>query len=169
MRISTLAALLLSLTFLLTHVAEAQYMKIEGIKGESTTDGHKEWIDLLSVSQSITRTAAQTGQTRRRGGATMSPVTVTKPIDSATPMLMRAAANGEVIPSVEIQFTSPGGRRALKYRLENVTVTSVTHQADQNETREEVAFNYEKIRFEYPKPSGENVTFMYDIKSGKSN
>ncbi len=31
------------------------FLKIDGVKGESTTDSHKDWIEILSYSHKVTR------------------------------------------------------------------------------------------------------------------
>ena len=50
----------------------AGYMKLGDIKGESVDKAHKEWINLLSVNQSLTRPMAAgiSGSTRQRASVT---------------------------------------------------------------------------------------------------
>lgn len=110
--------------------SEAGYIKIGDIKGESQDSEHKDWINLLSVSQSITRpmSSGATGSTRQRSSATFGDVVVVKEIDKSTPKLQESIATGQVYPRVELELTNPstdsGGRPYLRWELTNVQITN---------------------------------------------
>ena len=120
----------------------AGYLKIGDIKGESTDSGHKEWIDVLSVSGLETvvapRDAASGLPTGRR---TYEPVRIMKRIDKSTPLLAKRIASATPIPSMQLSF---GG---ATYDLKNVII--VGHKV--NGPNEELTLNYEEIKVTYTK------------------
>lgn len=129
----------------------ASYLKIEGIQGESTDNEHKDWIDILSMSSPLSETAAT-------GGRQHKPLTITKAVDKASPMLQRASISGKVFPKVEIHVPASdyGGSRLtyLKYELKNVTVTSYQTggSAAGDVPMEQFSLTYESIKTLEDKP-----------------
>ena len=96
-----LKALLFSITITLCLPAlSAGFIKFDGVDGESRDKDHKGWIDVLSVSHGAApRDAASglpTGKRQHR------PVTITKPIDKASPELAEALASGRALSNVTI-------------------------------------------------------------------
>ena len=158
----------------------AGYLKLGDIKGESTDDGHKDWINLLSVSQSITRAmgAGASGATRHRSSATFGDVVCVKEVDASTPKLAEAIADGKHFDKVEIDLctSSEGGKRIpyLKWELKNVRVTSysVSGATDGGQVpTEQLSFNYEEIKQTYDKLDNQNkskgkVEYNWKIEEG---
>ena len=105
----------------------AGFMKIEGIKGESTDKEHKGWIDILSVSG-----LSDQGRIREKGSGLATgkrqhkPISITKPIDKASPVLARSSG-GNGFPT-EITLSEKG----IVYHLKGVKVQSV-RRAGKNE------------------------------------
>lgn len=106
----------------------ALYIKFDGIDGESKDKAHQKWSDLLSMSWGVHKASGgATGQTRRRGVATVEDVSITKQVDKSSPKLAEAVLSGKIFPQVHIENTATySGARAtfLKYDLKNVAVTS---------------------------------------------
>lgn len=128
----------------------ASFVKFDGIKGEATAadDGHKDWINLISVSF---------GGTSRAGADMMKPprgqgpgtIRITKSSDWATTTLMRQMSSGSPMPKVTIYRALPSKTESyMKYELENVVISSFNSSgpstADHVPT-EEISLNYEKI------------------------
>ncbi len=138
----------------------AGYLKIGDIKGESVDAAHKEWINLTSISQSLTRPMASgiSGSTRQRASVTCGDVIVTKEMDSSTPKLIAAVCDGEDFKEVLIDVcTSTGGKQRVPYfqwKLKNVRVSSynVSGQSDDGGVfHETLSLNYEEISWTYDK------------------
>ena len=117
----------------------AGYVKIGDIKGESVDKDHKDWINLLSVSQSLTRP-------------------MSAGISASTPKLIQAVCDGTVFPKVQIDLcTSTGaGARVPYYQWELVNVMvsdySVSGATDGPEVpTESISLNYEEIQWTYDK------------------
>lgn len=159
----------------------AGYLQVGDIKGESTDDGHKDWINLLSVSSSITRPmgAGASGSTRHRSSATFGDVVCVKEVDASTPKLQEAIADGANFKSVKIDLctSSEGGKRIpyLQYELTNARVSSysVSGATDGSQPpTEQISFNYEEIKVTYDKLDKENkssgkVEYTWKIEEGK--
>jgi type VI secretion system secreted protein Hcp len=138
----------------------AGYLKIGDIKGESVDKDHKDWINLLSVSQSLTRpmSAGISGSTRQRASVTCGDVVCVKEMDASTPKLIQAVCDGTVFPKVQIDLcTSTGaGARVPYYQWELVNVMvsdySVSGATDGPEVpTESISLNYEEIQWTYDK------------------
>jgi len=156
------------------------YLQIGDIKGESTDDGHKDWINLLSVSNSITRPmgAGASGATRHRSSATFGDVVCVKEVDASTPKLQEAIADGTCFPKVHVDLctSSEGGKRIpyLQWELTNARVTSysVSGATDGSVVpTEQISLNYEEIKVTYDKlgkdnKSGGKVEYTWKIEEG---
>ena len=83
------------------------FIKIDGIKGESTDDKHKDEIDVLAWSWGM----SQSGTTGTGGGAagkvSFKNLTITKRTDRASPSLMLACSNGKHIKEATLTVRKP--------------------------------------------------------------
>ena len=143
----------------------ALFIKFDGIDGECNDKDHKAWSDLLSFSWGLHKAGAgATGQTRRRGVATVEDVVCTKEYDKSSPKLSESVLSGKIFPKVEIHNTATyAENRAtfLKYELKNVMVSSQSVSAagggDAVPT-ESFSLNFEVVKQTYVE---------YDAKGGK--
>lgn len=158
----------------------AGYLQVGDVKGESTDDGHKDWINLLSISSSITRPmgAGASGSTRHRSSATFGDVVCVKEVDASTPKLQEAIADGTNFKTVKIDLctSSEGGKRIpyIQYELTNARVSSysVSGATDGSQPpTEQISFNFEEIKVTYDKLDKENkskgkVEYSWKIEEG---
>lgn len=157
----------------------AGYMKIGDIKGESQDEGHKDWINLLSVSGNITRPmgAGASGSTRHRASATFGDIVCVKEVDASTPKLQEAIADGTNYAKVEIHLctSSEGGKRIpyLTWDLKNARVTSysVSGATEGGVPTEQLSLNYEEIKVTYDKLGKDNksagkVEYTWKVEEG---
>lgn len=112
------------------------FMNYEGIKGESADDGHKEWMDIGSVSWGSRRrvtSASSTKSDRESAVATISDLTITRRMDSASPALFIESVCGKG-KTVVIHMTKTGdGGGAdvyMEYTLRNALVTQYEMDAE---------------------------------------
>lgn len=135
-------------------MAVSVFMKLDGIEGESTDEGHKNEIKLNSCSFSAHNSSAynNASKTVSKGQAMMADIAFTKEADKTSVALFKACASGKVIPKATISFqTNVGDDKKidfLVYELENVVVNnynfSAAHDAD-----ESGSLTYAKIRQVY--------------------
>ncbi len=150
------------------------YMKIDGIKGESTNANHKDQIDVLAWSWGM----SNSGTTHEGGGggsgkASVQDFSFTKFTDLSSTDFMLRTLNGQHIPKVEFIVEKPSGGAPfefLRITFENVLVTSVSTGGSGGEDRltENVSLNFQKIKVEYTQQKqdgskGETKTLSWDI------
>jgi type VI secretion system secreted protein Hcp len=104
------------------------FLKIEGIDGEVTATAHKGWIDIQSWSWGVAQTAGAGAGGGAATGRLNGHVTLIKRIDKATPLLFKRCSDGAVLPLVTVELAQGGGGPTyLKYEMNNVMITSITH------------------------------------------
>jgi type VI secretion system secreted protein Hcp len=126
--------------------AAAAYLKLGGVEGEATRGARGEEIELLSFSWG--GAAGRTAGVGTRPPAGPGTLVATKRVDTASPKLMEAIADGTIFPRAELRIRAAReGERYLVIRLENVTIASVRPSASGDEVpTEQVSFAYEKIQ-----------------------
>jgi type VI secretion system secreted protein Hcp len=153
--------------------AEELFLKIAGIKGESSDDQHKNAIVLLSYSQSFTRSPS--------GGAIANcgAVKVTKQVDRSSPSLIGAVLTGRRFPTAVITFRrlSPEPFEYYKVTLTEVQIDSITQTdaspTDPTSILEQVALTGATFKFEYTMQSSTGaptapVVFAWDCVANKA-
>ena len=130
------------------------FLKVDGIKGDSTDDRHEHEIDLESFAFALGRGGDGTGASSGAAAAKARLMTlrVDKVYDASSPKLFRAAATGQHVKSAVLTFRKPGDRDAfLTYTLSDVQVTSYDQGANDGDARdlgsleEEVGFTAARI------------------------
>lgn len=124
------------------------FLKLDGVKGESTDKTHKD--DIAISSFSIGASAARSsGGGAGAGKATFSSFTITKTIDKSSPSLFQAAATGKHFSKATVFFAkAKRGKVAdyLEYKMSNVFVSSIQDGSSSNgKPTEQVSFNFAKI------------------------
>jgi len=159
----------------------ALFIKFDGVDGEAQDKDHKSWSDLLSMSWGLHKAGGgATGQTRRRGVATIEDVMVTKEFDRASVKLAESVCTGKIFPKVEIHDTTTYGEgnrvTFLKYELKNVMVSSFNVSAagagDAVPT-ESFSLNFEEVKqtyTEYDQKGAKkgNVEFGWKVEEGET-
>lgn len=157
------------------------FVKIDGIKGESPVQGHKDEVDVFSFNLGVT----QTGTTDFGGGAGSGksqflPVVIYKNVDVASPALFLACATGKHIKTVELKAVrnigEAGPLEYLTVTLTDVIVSSFNDQSADGNTSptilETVSLKYAKIEISYRKQNPDGslappVKSGFDLKSNK--
>src|SRR5437764_14643119 len=88
------------------------YLLIDGIKGESQDDKHRDLIECASVNWGIHQPRSATSSTG--GGHTaeraeLEEVTFSKMADLSSPILMQTCAMGKTIPKAKFEFMRADG------------------------------------------------------------
>ncbi|RLC30664.1 MAG: Hcp1 family type VI secretion system effector [Deltaproteobacteria bacterium] len=161
-------------------MAADNFLQIEGIKGESTDDKHKDWIEILSYNFGVSQAASLAERSATRGAAgqraDFQDFSIVKLMDKSSPMLFKACAKGDPIKNVKIELCRAGGDKHvyMTYEMEDVIISSVsTSGGEGGEARESVTFNFGKIKLNYVpigrdgKPAG-NVPAGWDLEANKA-
>lgn len=155
------------------------FLKIDGIKGESKDDKHKDEIELLSWSWG----ESQSGSAARGGGmgsgkVEMHDMSFTKSVDKSTPKLILSCAKGEHIPKAEMVMRKAGGEQKeyLKISLDDVMISSyqTSGSGGGDIPTESVSINFGKISFEYFEQDNKGTMTSagkatYDLKANKAS
>jgi len=137
------------------------YLQIEGIKGESADDKHKDWIEVSNVSWSVHQPRATTASTAgglTAGRADLSDLSFRKLADLSSPALQQHCAMGKTIPKAKFEFMRADGEgKPICYytvELENVMISGVNPTSgDGGIIKEHVFLAYSKMKWKYAKQS----------------
>ena len=156
------------------------YLHIEGIKGESNDDKHKDWIECTSAIWSVLQPKSATASTG--GGHTAErcehgDLVISKLADLSSPVLLQTCSSVKTIPKARLEFMRADGQgQRIKYyevELENVLIGAVVPslQAGQLLT-EHVSLKYAKVKWKYTQQkvaggAGGNVAGGWDLSTNR--
>lgn len=133
------------------------YLQIDGIKGESQDDKHKDWIECESVNWGLIQPRSATASTG--GGHTaerveVQEVTFSKLADLSSPILMQTCAMGKTISKAKFEFMrADGNGTPVKYfeiELENVLIGAITPGIEAGSIlAEHVSLKFSKVKWKY--------------------
>lgn len=133
------------------------YLQIDGIKGESMDEKHRDWIECAAVHWGIKQPKSATASTA--GGHTaeraeLSEIVFNKVADIASPILMQTCAAGKTIPKAKFEFMrADGNGQAIKYfeiELENVLIGEIRPGLDPGDfLHEHVGLKFSKVKWRY--------------------
>lgn len=134
------------------------YLQLSEIKGESSDDKHKDWIEIQSIGWSIDQPKSASSSTS--GGHTAerckhNGITITKVVDVSSPQLMQHCSTGKTFPKAKIEFFRADGDNRVKYfeiEMENVLISHIgSGLAEGSTLTETVQLAYSKIKWLYTK------------------
>lgn len=156
------------------------YLQIEGIKGESADDKHKDWIECSSVHWGVMQpksATASTGGGHTAERAELNDILFTKLADLSSPILMQTCAAGKTIPKARLEFMRADGQgERIKYfeiELDNVLIGMVRPGVEPGDImKENVGLKFSKVRWKYTQQkigggSGGNTAGGWDLASNK--
>ncbi|MCA8951015.1 MAG: type VI secretion system tube protein Hcp [Planctomycetes bacterium] len=134
------------------------FLKIAGVKSESTDKNHKDEIEVLSFSHGVSQpiqAVASTAGGGTSGRCNHTDMTVVKSLDMATPELNQLCCTGKHIDEVSITLRRADGDKSIPYmvyKMTDVVISSVSVGGSSDQVPvETVTFNYAKIEWEYAK------------------
>jgi type VI secretion system secreted protein Hcp len=155
------------------------FLKIDGIKGESTDARHRDEIEPESFSWGV----SQQGTTSAGGGggsgkAIFQDLHVVMKVSQASPPLFLACVQGRHIKTAILTCRKAGGREQqdfLRYTLSDVLVSSyqTNGEAEDGVPVDQVSFKYAQLKIEYrPQKAdgslGAPVTAGWNLKTNES-
>ncbi len=160
-------------------MAAADYfLKIEGIKGEATADGHKAEIDVESWSWGETNSGSHVGG--GGGGAgkvSMQDFHFVMKTNKASPEIFLACANGKHISDALLVCRKAGGKQEeyLKIKFSDLLVSSYQIGGSGGSDilpMDQVSLNFAKIEFSYASQKDKGgldspLVKKYDLKEQK--
>ena len=156
------------------------YLQIDGIKGESQDDKHRDWIECESVHWGIFQpksATASTGGGHTAERAELEEIAFRKVADLASPLLMQHCAMGKTIPKAKFEFMrADGDGTPVKYfeiELENVLIGGISPGISAGSLlSEEVALKFSKVKWKYTQQKigggiGGNTMGGWDLAGNK--
>jgi len=130
----------------------AIYMKFGDIKGQVTTEGYKDWIELNSFQYGVNRNVSSGAGGKGREGANphISDIVVTKEFDVASPKLYQDAVAGTFSTKVEIKLTTTTKNKVDTYLAVEMTdcgVASYSTSSGGDKPMESLSLNFTKIMY----------------------
>ena len=160
-------------------MAAADYfLKLDGIKGESKDDKHKDEIDVTSFSFGESQSGTfSSGGGGGAGKVSMQDFRFTMAANKASPALFLACASGDHITSAVLSCRKAGGgqQEFMKITMEGVLVTSYQIGGSSGSDvipQDQIALNFAKIEVEYKEQDnkgnvGGSVKQGWDLKANK--
>jgi len=162
----------------MTMAAVDYFLKLDGIEGESTDDGHKDEIDLESWSWGESNSGTHSaGGGGGAGKVVMQDFHFTMKMNKASAKLMLACATGQHIKEAKLTCRKAGGgqQEYLVIKMSDLLVSSYqTGGSAHGEVvpTDQISINFAKIEFEY-KPQKADGSLSpaqkagYDLKLNK--
>jgi type VI secretion system secreted protein Hcp len=159
-------------------MAVDMFLKLDGIKGESKDDKHKEEIHIESWSWGLSQQGNfNTGGGGGAGKVNVHDISITKYFDKSSPDLMFHLASGKHIASGLVTVRKAGEHPVeyLKIKLTDLLVSSIQHSGASGGSdlvMESLSLNFAKFNVEYSlqdeKGKGSKGGEMgWDIKANK--
>lgn len=133
------------------------YLQIDGIKGESADNTHKDWIECTAVEFGVLQPRSATASSA--GGLTAErcehkDIVVAKLTDLATPLLLEQCSMGKTIPKAKFDFmrADSDGKRVTYFNieLENLIISSVSPKVvEGNIMSETLSIKYAQVKWKY--------------------
>lgn len=156
------------------------YLQIDGIKGESMDDKHRDWIECLDVHFGIDQPrspVASTAGGHTSARAEFDDIVVSKLADLSTPLLLQHCAMGKTIPKAKFEFfRADGNGERVKYFemvLDNVLIGSIKPGlTPTGGMKEHLQLKFAKVTWKYTQQkisggAGGSTTGGWDLSTNK--
>ena len=131
------------------------YLKIEGIKGESSVEKYKEQIEVMNFSYSCFQpvSEARSGTIHTSGRANHGTVNFSKYADASTADICAAMWAGKSIKQAVFSAVTNDGDAVIEYMkitLDNIVFCNFSiHGGGNSVASEEISLSFSKIKIEY--------------------
>lgn len=149
-------------------MAVDNFLKLDGVEGESSDSKHKGCIEVLSFSWGASNQATfSSGGGGGAGKVNFSDLSFTMNVNKASPVLMKNCATGTHIKSAKLISRKAGTDQQEFYTitLTDCMVSSYQTGASSESPTDQVSLAFAKIEFEY-KPQDEKGALGGVVKAG---
>jgi type VI secretion system secreted protein Hcp len=149
-------------------MAVDMFLKIEGVKGESTVDGHEGEIDIYGWHWGMSNSGSMHVATGGGSGKVdIQDITISKKVDTSSPVLMQFCSQGKHFPNGTLTVRKAGGDRPVDYltiKMDKIFITSYTTGGSEGDdtVNESISLNFSKYELTY-KPQNEDGTPGADV------
>jgi type VI secretion system secreted protein Hcp len=153
-------------------------LELDGIKGESKDDKHKDFIEIESFSWGVSNSGTHaSGGGGGAGKATFQDLHFTTKVNKASPNLLNACATGQHIKKAKLIVRKHGGKQEEYYviSLDDLLVSNYQSgdaAGGDSVPTDQFSLNFAKIKFEYKPQKADGslegaITGGYDLKTNK--
>lgn len=132
---------------------DAIYLKLDGIEGESQTKGFENQIKLITYNHNLTK--RESGEVR---GTYMGGLTLTKPVDLATPGLYEHYCNGKTVKEGVLTLCRSDKGAMLPFIIYTLTNVRISRMSNHGSATETVDLVYSHIRWDIPALASKSKT-----------
>ena len=130
------------------------FLKLDGVKGEAQDFVHKGEMDVLSWSWGMSQSATtHAGGGGGSGKVSVHDISITKPVDAASPTLQLFCFNGKHVANGTLTVRKAGENplEYLKIDMEEIIISSISigGSAGQDVLTENVSLNFRKVHTTY--------------------
>lgn len=159
------------------------FLKIDGLKGESLVDGHKDEIQVLDCKWGTEQPGgAHVGMGGSKGKVVVKDLVVMKFVDQASPLLFKASCNAKVFKEATLTVRKSGEKPLdyLKIKMSDVQISKmeidskidIDRNPNEDFLTEYVSLHFKQVEYEYipQKSDGSSdaaVTTGWNIETGK--
>jgi type VI secretion system secreted protein Hcp len=127
------------------------FLKLDGIKGESTDKDHKGEIAIDGFALSAQGATQASGGGGGAGKVSIQSFSITKTLDKSSPLLFQAAATGKHIKDAVLSFARKAGgeqKTYLKFEFQSILISSVQDggASGGGAPTEQVSFAFQKCK-----------------------
>lgn len=162
-------------------MAQTGHLIVKGIDGESTHEGYKNHMDIMSYQKSVSNPPSLTGGGFSSGRPTTSDFSFTIAKGKSSTNLEAFCLNGTHVPEATFKLSKTIGDKTLQdymvYTFTDCFISSVSdsgHEAD-NDSYNNVSLAFSKVKIEYKEQAtaGGQLTnaasLEYDFKTIKQS
>ncbi len=132
---------------------DAIYLKLDGIEGESQTKGFENQIKLITYNHNLTK--RESGEVR---GTYIGGLTLTKPVDLATPGLYEHYCNGRTVKEGVLTLCRSDKGAMLPFIIYTLTNVRISRMSNHGSATETVDLVYSHIRWDIPALASKSKT-----------
>ncbi|ESE61349.1 Hemolysin-coregulated protein (uncharacterized) [Salmonella enterica subsp. salamae] len=132
---------------------DAIYLKLDGIEGESQTKGFENQIKLITYNHNLTK--RESGEVR---GTYIGGLTLTKPVDLATPGLYEHYCNGKTVKEGVLTLCRSDKGAMLPFIIYTLTNVRISRMSNHGSATETVDLVYSHIRWDIPALASKSKT-----------
>ena len=132
----------------------AIFMKLPDIEGEATTKGFEKQMELFSLNQGVVQSANPAQASGHSSSeAHLSPISVTKSTDKATPILMEKCCDASHFDEITFTLTRTADKTIQPYMtivLKDALISDISFGASSDgQPTESLSFVYSQIEWTY--------------------
>lgn len=132
---------------------DAIYLKLNGIEGESQTKGFENQIKIIAYNHNPTK--RESGEVR---GTYIGGLTLTKPVDLATPGLYEHYCNGKTVKEGVLTLCRSDKGAMLPFIIYTLTNVRISRMSNHGSATEIVDLVYSHIRWDIPALASKSKT-----------